>query len=183
VVVCTAATTANAYISTLTDGGDTFTLLTNTNITTTGFAQALSCAYTVTSGGKTSLALTMAASASVGYGVYEPSRRSGSWALDAQGSAQRSASAPYFTGQSLALTGTNDVCFQGFYNQGGAIGVSQFQVPFSFGAGGGDYILNNQASEGVTLGTYYGSLAGTGGAPTWITNQNFASAVNAVCFQ
>jgi len=182
--VATGSTTASDTLASFTDGGDTSTACSGANITVTAASESLSCGFTVTSGGKTSVTPVMSTSGQTGFGIYELSRTGGPWTLDAQGSSQRSApGTQYFTGQALSITGSNDACFQGFFNAGGAIGVSQFQVPFTPGAGGGDYILNTNVSEGVTLGTYAGSDAGNGTAPTWITNQNVASAVNGVCFR
>jgi hypothetical protein len=183
IFVSTAAT-ASVSVSSVTDGGDTFTPCAGANITVTGQANALSCAYAVTSGGKTSIAITMSGNASVGVGIFEGSRISGSWTIDAQGATQRAAPGnSHFTGQALSLTGTNDFCFQGFFNTGGAITVQSYPFAYTTLAGGGTYILNNQASEVALPGTYYGPLANSGGAPQWITNQNVASAVNGVCFE
>jgi hypothetical protein len=180
--VAAGAGTASSYISSITDGGDTFTNCSGANITTTASAQAMSCAYVLSgAGGKITLSVTMAANATVGFGVYEVSRTVGSFTLDAQGSTQRTVSLPYLTGQTLSLTGTNDACFQGAYNAGGTSSATQYLTPFTFGASGGVYILNTQVSEQILLGTYYGSFAGTGGSPIWVTNQNVASAVNGWC--
>jgi hypothetical protein len=185
IFVAAAATTATASIS-ATDGGDTFTNCSGANITVTGQAEALSCTYAVTAGGKTTVSITMSSNASTGVGVFEVSRTGGSWTLDAQGSTQRAAPGGgpvLFTGQALSLTGSNDACFQGFFNTGGAITVQNYPFAYTTGANGGTYILNTQASEVFLPGTYYGAGAGTGAAPIWITNQNLASAVNGVCFK
>jgi hypothetical protein len=188
--VAGATATATAYFSSITDGGDTFTNCSTSgtsgaNITTTSLAQSLTCAYTVTAGGKTSLSITMTANSSTGVGIFEVARTGGSWTLDAQGSIQMAGEAPpaYLTGPALSLTGSNDACFQGVWSTGGVITVQSYPFAYTVAPGGGTYILNDSASEVFLPGTYYGASAGTGAAIEWITNQNTASAGNAVCFK
>jgi hypothetical protein len=184
--VATATAAGSTSISSVSDGGDTFTLCSGANITPTAQAESLSCAWTVTSGGKTSVTITNTGSGGTGIGVFEVSRTGGSWTLDAQGSTQRAAfgsSPAFYTGQALSLTGSNDACFQGFYNTGGAITVTGYPFAYTIAPLGGTFILNAEASEVFLPGTYYGADAGTGAAPAWITNQNVVSAVNGVCFK
>src|SRR6202041_691262 len=163
--VASASVVGSDTLVSFTDGGDTSTACSGANITVTGQAESMSCGYTVTAGGKTSVTPVMSTTGNTGFGIYELARTGGSWTLDAQGSTQRAASPPYITGQTLSLTGTNDACFQGAYNAGGTSTATQYLTPFTFGASGGVYILNTEASEQILLGTYYGSTAGTGGAP------------------
>jgi hypothetical protein len=180
--VASASVVGSDTLVSFTDGGDTSTACSGANITVTGQAESMSCGYTVTAGGKTSVTPVMSTTGNTGFGIYELARTGGSWTLDAQGSTQRAASPPYITGQTLSLTGTNDACFQGAYNAGGTSTATQYLTPFTFGASGGVYILNTEASEQILLGTYYGSTAGTGGAPIWLSNANSAG-VNGVCFR
>jgi hypothetical protein len=179
--IASASVVGSDALVSFTDGGDTSTACSGANITVTGQAESMSCGYTITAGGKTSVTPVMSTTGNTGFGIYELARTGGSWTLDAQGSTQRAASPPYITGQTLSLTGTNDACFQGAYNAGGTSTATQYLTPYTFGASGGVYILNTEASEQILLGTYYGSLAGTGGAPVWLSNANSAG-VNGVCF-
>jgi hypothetical protein len=175
-----AANTGGATISSITDGGDTFTncLTSGTsgaNITITSTNDTLSCAYTLSvGGGKTTLSITMSGNSSTGFEVYEVTRTSGTWSLDTQGSTQRTGSGGYFTGQALTLTGSNDVIFQGEFNPGGVVGASLYPLAFVASSGG---FLNNEAGSNILLNTTNGT------APIWGTNQNVASSVDAVAFQ
>ena len=186
--VATASAAASDTLVSFTDGGDTSTACSGANITPTAQSESLSCGFTQTAGGKTSVTPVMSTSGQTGIQVYEVSSNTGStWSVDAQSSTQRAApggspTVLLYTGQALSLTHTNDACFQGFYNTGGAITVTGYPFAYTIAPGGGTYILNDEASEVFVPGTYYGADAGTGSAPSWITNQNVTSAVNGICF-
>ena len=168
-----ASNTAGATISSVSDGTSTWTPCSGANITVTSTNDTNSCAYTLSvAGGKTSITPTMSGSATTGFTVYEVSRSTGSFVLDNQNASQRAASAPYFTGQALSLTGSNDVCFQSIFNTGGAIAPSLYILTHN-NAG----ILTGQSNSGILLNN------ASGAAPVWATNQNFASAVDGVCMK
>lgn len=158
------------------DGGDTFSPCSGANIIITATNDSLACAYTLsTTGGKTTITVTQSTSTAAEFGVYEVSRSTGTFALDNQGSAQRTVSGNIFSGQALSLTGSNDVCFQGTYNPGGAISANFYQQPAPGGNLGG--VSGGEGSTVIRLNDASGT------APTWLTNQNVASSVNGICFK
>src|SRR6202167_2521862 len=143
--IATGTAASGVSVSSVSDGGDTFTPLSGANICVTGQSECLSGAYTVTAGGKTSVTITNTGSGGTGVGIYELARTGGSWTLDNQGSSQRAAAgtAAYIAGQTLSITGSNDACFQGIYSAGGDGNNSQFLIPFLPGAS--SYILQTEA--------------------------------------
>ncbi len=74
---------------------------------------SVSCAYLLSAptGGGTSLTVTMSASGTYDFRVYDVSRSSGSFALDAQRSIYTSTAANPAAGPALTLSGTDDIIF------------------------------------------------------------------------
>jgi hypothetical protein len=162
---------------TASDGTDTFTPCVAANIIITATNDSLTCVYTDSlTAAKTSVTVTQSASTAPSIGVYEVSRSTGTFAIDGQNASQRTVTGQIFNGQTLTgLTGSNDVCFQGTYNPGAAIGPSLYMQPRPGGNLGG--VTGGEGSTTIRLNDASGT------APVWITNQNVASSVNGICFR
>jgi hypothetical protein len=162
---------------TASDGTDTFTPCVAANIIITATNDSLTCVYTDSlTAAKTSVTVMQSVSTAPSIGIYEVSRNTGTFAIDGQNASQRTVTGQIFNGQTLTgLTGSNDVCFQGTYNPGGAIGPSLYMQPRPGGNLGG--VTGGEGSAAIRLNDASGT------APVWITNQNVASAVNGVCFK
>jgi hypothetical protein len=172
------ATNPNTASISSISGGGTWVIPSGSNtckILLTSTNDQTSCAYVLSStSGVTSLSVTMNTNTVNGYFVvYEVSRSSGSFTLDAQNSSQVSASF-HPNGQGLTLSGSIDVLFQTMYCPGGATTLTLYPGPRSS--------LGNQIQQGDTsTGFLLNSSNGT--APIWINPQNNATAVTGVAFQ
>lgn len=134
----------------------------------------LNCAYLLSApSGVTSLSVTMSASVSHGFGVFEVSSTGGAFTFDVQGSATNGASLNP-PGVTLTLGRTVEVIFQSFFGPGGSSSTQLYAVPYINGQG--HQILNNQAAVAVLLN----NSDGTG--PLWIYQNNAASTVTGMAF-
>ena len=168
--------TASSYISSV-SGGGTWVVPAGCQINLSGVGP-LSCAYVLSSSsGATSVTVTMSSSSVNGFVLYEVSRSSGSFVLDAIGTSQRTASFLPL-GQGLTLSGTDDVIFQGIMDGGGAWPSSPNRYPYywSNNAYGNNFLAEN-ASSAMLMDTANGT------APTWYNPQNSVTAVHAVAFK
>jgi len=166
-----AADLNNVHINSV-SGGGTWVVPTGANTCQINYVQAgnnaFSCAYVLSStAGVSSISVTLSGNSSTGFGIWEIASSTGlAWTLDAQGSHVNVASAAP-PGQSLTISATNDVIFQGGFAPGGASGVSVYPQTY-IRSGGIGYILFNEASEAVLLNSGPGPAAPT---PTWIDPQ------------
>jgi hypothetical protein len=103
--------------------------------------------------------------------MWEIATISGSFALDAQGSATVAASFRP-KGQALTLSGSNDVIFQAIFVPGGTSGVTLY--PYSSSS---TNFFNTNAGVVARLNTTDGT------APLWVNEQNNATVVSGVAFK
>lgn len=156
-------------------GGGTWAIPSGANtcqITLSG-SDALSCAYALSStAGATSLHVTMTGTCNCSFTIWEVATTTGVFALDAQGSTTNSASF-YPHGQTLTLSGSNDVIFQAIFVPGGTSGdtlypyTSQNSINF----------FNTNAAVVARLNTNDGT------APIFVDQQNNATAVSGIAFK
>jgi hypothetical protein len=179
-------------ISSVSDGSNTWVVPTGANTCSqSSGTNGISCAYALSSvSGVTTITVTMGGNGSNnGFDIYEVSRTSGTFALDAQGSAARAASTRPL-GQSLgsscsgcsgAITGTNDAIFVAMSASGGPGGVQYFLQAYnnkgsnSF-AGGNTFVINY-----ANTGSLFNST--NVAAEIWANDPNNASVVNKVAFK
>jgi len=116
----------------------------------------------------------MSGTSNTSFAIWEVASASGPFTLDAQGSATNS---PSYSpkGVALALTGTNDVIFQGSYVPGGTSAISFYPMPRI--PGQGTMFFNNEAACAALLNT------ANGAAPVWADEQNNATVVSGVAFR
>jgi len=138
-------------------------------------ADIQSCAYIVVPNSpSSSLAVTMSGSGVTGIVAYEVHRNTGTWALDAVGATANivPTALGFMNGQSLAsgcsgcsnaITGTDDVIFQGIFDPGGAWAISLYPMPFLDTPNGNEFLATN-ASSVVLLDTANGT------APIWTSS-------------
>lgn len=153
-------------------GGGTWVIPSGANTcqVTLSPSDTLSCAYALSStGGVTTLNVTMSGSSNVSFTVSEVASASGSFVLDAQGSATNAASYNP-KGVTVTVTGTNDVIFQAAFVPGGTSSVSSYTQ-------GNLNFLNNDGAQVARLNTADGT------APTWINEQNNATVVSGIAFK
>lgn len=134
-------------------------------------ADAISCGYVLSiPGSDTTITPTMASSSVTGFQIFETSRVSGSFALDACNSGTNASGTSTPSGVALAITGSNDVSFQGFWGTGGS-GVPSLYPYFR-------YLVGSDASAVYLLNTVNGT------APIWPFQQpTNATTVNGCAFK
>jgi len=115
----------------------------------------------------------MSGGSNASFAVWEVATTSGVFALDAQGSANNSASYNP-SGVLLSLTGSNDVIFQSAFVNGGTSSVGFYPLPRI--PGQGTQFFNNEAACAALLNTTNGA------APLWANQQNNATVVTGVAF-
>jgi hypothetical protein len=177
-------------------GGGSWVVPTGANTCQIQFAissqnNANSCAYVLSStSGTKSISVTMSGSASTAFLFWEIATTTGSFVLDAHGSAINNTTSFFNNGPTLTLTGSNDVIFETEWCVGGSLGPNLYPQPFiagnANGAGPFNYFLFNEASMVVLLDSApvqaamnLGSQAPT---PTWLNPQHNPTFVSGVAF-
>ena len=112
-----------------------------------GQNMSASCAYVLSStAGATSLTITMSGSANTAFAYWEvTSTTGGVFSFDTQGSHIDTSRAFNFPGQSLSISGANDVIFQLAWDAGGSAGPSYYAQPYSTLTA--NYFFFNQAAS------------------------------------
>lgn len=167
-----AANLGGPYIQSV-SGGGTWVVPTGCQVKVSGTSDALSCAYVLSSTpGASSISITMTGNSTTGFTFSEVATSSGTFALDAIGATQNSASLNP-NGQALTLNGNNyDVVFQSSFIPGGSSGETFYPLT------SGWYFFTNEGQQVELLNV----KAASAPLPAWANQQNNATAVSGVAF-
>ena len=155
-----AANSSGRSISQITGGG-TWTIPNGANSCQITFAvpsipgSTMSCAYALDSApGTTQLSVTMNGSGSVAFLVFEvASTTGGTFAFDGQCSYSYPTFAWYQDACAPAMTGSDDIVFSTYYDEGGSLGPNYYPIPHVGKPNSGNYFQFNLASIAALLST------------------------------
>jgi len=171
--------TAGTFITSASINGGAFTVPAGCQ-QSSATAKAISCAYTLSStGGASTIALTMNGPGTIWWDYVEVHRSSGSWVLDGTICAATNTTSVTPAGCAITgITGTNDVEFQAIQEQG-AVPYAQTMLSGGYNGGG------NQNSTGWGSSSYNlnMSAANAGVAPIWLSNLTEVSVVFGLAFK
>ncbi len=170
------SSSSSAVISSASIGGDAMTVPAGSGTCQNTSLYAVSCAYLLSGPSEaTYAAVTTGTSGTYNFALYDIHRPSGSWALDAQGSAYNSIPSATPPGVALSLTGKSDAVFQSIMDGAGYMFSSTID-PLPDGT---RFLGSGYAGDAPAL------LMNTtdGRRPIWLLSSRVTSVVTAVAFK